>query len=358
MAILGEDLDRAAPTEFATFKKLRGDAGRPAGGRRVRGAHARPLGRPGARGGAQRQLLPAGHARRAISRRARSASAPRRDDGRLMFAIESWARGGDRLSNLLYDRLRMSKEIQFHMWTSFLERVVKLSGGSARRRPADPHPPRRRASDRSRCDAPLAARAARQGAQLRPRRSRPRSRARVAGKSTTTASRCRPSARPARARRQLGAGQAADARLRVRRPEDRARRVRPRLARSRAATCCSRRASGAAALSLRRAGGRAGRREPRAATGRPVRIWGWSYRTLQGHLEMGQMDYEVWKWLDDGERRVPHPRGLPPARASRIRSSGWASGSSAAASRCGSRGGPASAWPACWPAGRSTASAK
>lgn len=22
---------------------------------------------------------------------------------------------------------------------------------------------------------------------------------------------------------------------------------------------------------------------------------------LQGHLEMGQMDYEVWKWLDTGE---------------------------------------------------------
>jgi uncharacterized protein (UPF0548 family) len=35
--------------------------------------------------------------------------------------------------------------------------------------------------------------------------------------------------------------------------------------------------------------------------GRPVRIWGWNYRTLQGHFEMGQMEYEVWKWLDSGE---------------------------------------------------------
>jgi uncharacterized protein (UPF0548 family) len=34
--------------------------------------------------------------------------------------------------------------------------------------------------------------------------------------------------------------------------------------------------------------------------GRDVRVWGWSYRTLQGHLEMGQMDYQVWKWLDSG----------------------------------------------------------
>ena len=35
--------------------------------------------------------------------------------------------------------------------------------------------------------------------------------------------------------------------------------------------------------------------------GRPVRIWGWNYRTLDGHLERGQMDYHVWKWLDSGE---------------------------------------------------------
>ena len=34
--------------------------------------------------------------------------------------------------------------------------------------------------------------------------------------------------------------------------------------------------------------------------GRPVRRWSWNYRTLRGHLEMGQMDYAVWKWLDDG----------------------------------------------------------
>lgn len=58
--------------------------------------------------------------------------------------------------------------------------------------------------------------------------------------------------------------------------------------------------------------------ETSEADGRPVRVWGWSYRTLQGHLEMGQMDYEVWKWLDSGEvefrihvvsrpARIPNP---------------------------------------------------
>jgi uncharacterized protein (UPF0548 family) len=41
--------------------------------------------------------------------------------------------------------------------------------------------------------------------------------------------------------------------------------------------------------------------ETSEADGRTARVWGWSYRTLQGHLEMGQMDYEVWKWLDSGD---------------------------------------------------------
>lgn len=35
--------------------------------------------------------------------------------------------------------------------------------------------------------------------------------------------------------------------------------------------------------------------------GREVRVWGWNYGTLEGHVEMGQMDWEVWKWLDSGE---------------------------------------------------------
>lgn len=38
----------------------------------------------------------------------------------------------------------------------------------------------------------------------------------------------------------------------------------------------------------------------RELDGRRVHIWGWNYRTLAGHVEMGQMDWEVWKWLEDG----------------------------------------------------------
>jgi uncharacterized protein (UPF0548 family) len=40
--------------------------------------------------------------------------------------------------------------------------------------------------------------------------------------------------------------------------------------------------------------------ETRVEHGRPVRIWGWTYVTLRGHLERGQMSYEVAKWLDTG----------------------------------------------------------
>jgi uncharacterized protein (UPF0548 family) len=32
-----------------------------------------------------------------------------------------------------------------------------------------------------------------------------------------------------------------------------------------------------------------------------ARVWGWVYQTLQGHLERGQMRYEIWKWFDTGE---------------------------------------------------------
>ena len=29
-------------------------------------------------------------------------------------------------------------------------------------------------------------------------------------------------------------------------------------------------------------------------------VWGWAYRTLEGHLEQGQMDWQVWKRPDTG----------------------------------------------------------
>lgn len=58
--------------------------------------------------------------------------------------------------------------------------------------------------------------------------------------------------------------------------------------------------------------------QTRTLDGHSARIWGWNYRTLEGHVEMGQMDWEVWKWLDDGRvefrvhavsrvARIPNP---------------------------------------------------
>ena len=41
--------------------------------------------------------------------------------------------------------------------------------------------------------------------------------------------------------------------------------------------------------------------EVRDRDGRPARVFGWAYRTLQGHVEAGQMDWQVWKWLDTGD---------------------------------------------------------
>jgi uncharacterized protein (UPF0548 family) len=35
--------------------------------------------------------------------------------------------------------------------------------------------------------------------------------------------------------------------------------------------------------------------------GRAARVFGWAYRTLEGHVEQGEMGWEVFKWLDTGE---------------------------------------------------------
>src|SRR5215211_4344200 len=41
------------------------------------------------------------------------------DGDAVRFEIESWARSGDRLSGLLFDRVKLAKEMQLHMWTHF-----------------------------------------------------------------------------------------------------------------------------------------------------------------------------------------------------------------------------------------------
>jgi uncharacterized protein (UPF0548 family) len=41
--------------------------------------------------------------------------------------------------------------------------------------------------------------------------------------------------------------------------------------------------------------------ETREVDGRPVRVWGWTYGTLRGHVESGEMSWQTWKWLDSGD---------------------------------------------------------
>jgi hypothetical protein len=128
MARLHADPDSAAPSEFATFKKVSGKEGGMWPGDeyivRMPGPWDGPVRVVDVSERSFRLMTLAGHLEAGqIAFRIEGG------DERIRFEIESWARSGDRLSDLLYDRMRMSKEIQLHMWISFLERVIRISGG-------------------------------------------------------------------------------------------------------------------------------------------------------------------------------------------------------------------------------------
>jgi hypothetical protein len=125
---LTADLNRAAPTKFARFQRVLGE------GERLTLGDEYVVRMPGPWDGPVRVVaqdttsfrlatleghLEAGQ----IEFRARP------DGEHIVFEIESWARSGDRFSNLLYHHARMAKEIQLHMWTSFLEGVIDIGGG-------------------------------------------------------------------------------------------------------------------------------------------------------------------------------------------------------------------------------------
>jgi Domain of unknown function (DUF1990) len=124
---LAGDLDRVAPTEFASFRKVKGDEG----GMSVGDEYVVRM--PGPWDGPIRVIERTPTAFRFVTLpghlEAGQIRFEARQDELLEFSIESWARAGDQLSNLLFEHLRMSKEIQLHMWTSVLERVAKLAGG-------------------------------------------------------------------------------------------------------------------------------------------------------------------------------------------------------------------------------------
>jgi hypothetical protein len=128
IARLTVDPNRASPTELARFVKVGREHGRLGVGDelvvRMPGPWDGPVRVTAASDTSFRFTTLSGHleAGQIEFRAARAGEM-------LSFEIESWARSGDRVSNLLYHRLRMAKEVQLHMWTSFLERVSVLAGG-------------------------------------------------------------------------------------------------------------------------------------------------------------------------------------------------------------------------------------
>jgi hypothetical protein len=125
---LRRDPNRATPTEFARFLRAQGVQGQIAVGEelvvRMPGPWDGPVRVAAATETSFRLATLSGHLEAGqIDFRATQV------DDLLCFEIESWARSGDRLSNVLYHHLRMAKEVQLHMWTSFLEQVARLAEG-------------------------------------------------------------------------------------------------------------------------------------------------------------------------------------------------------------------------------------
>jgi hypothetical protein len=128
IARVSGDPNVVSPTEFAQFIKVRGDesAMRPGDEYTVRmaGPWDGPVRVVDKQPASFRLVTLEGHLEAGqIEFRAA------RQDGPLTFEIESWARSADRLVHLLYDRLRMAKETQLHMWISMLERVEDITSG-------------------------------------------------------------------------------------------------------------------------------------------------------------------------------------------------------------------------------------
>ena len=129
--LIAENPNRAAPVEVAVFRKTRGDAGP------LRVGDEYLVRMPGPWDGPVRAVERTPTSFRLATLRGHLEAGQiefraARQDGALRFEIESWARSGDRLSELLYDRARIVKEMQAHMWIHFCERVGRLAGGRVR----------------------------------------------------------------------------------------------------------------------------------------------------------------------------------------------------------------------------------
>jgi uncharacterized protein (UPF0548 family) len=306
IAALTEDMDRVAPTEFASFQKLEGEGPMRAGEEyvvRMPGPWDGPVAVAAADETSFRLVTLEEHLEAGqIEFRARE------DHRGSVFEIESWARNGDRLSDLLYTRLQISREVQLHMWASVLRNVVKLAGGKMdggiviTTRRLDPGLLPRGAGE----EGGLSRRDERALAALADRPENLDSR--VAEHPVDT-SRWRidemieplPHEKPGApepggswevAQRMMDGYQLAD----------------PRVV---SGTFAPNAPLAGRDMLLKihygplrfKVGVRVGEVHEDTAEldGRPLLRYGWSYRTLQGHFEEGEMLYELRKWLDTGD---------------------------------------------------------
>lgn len=122
------DLDRAVPSEVASFRKLRGRLGE------VRPGDEYVVRMPAPWSGPVRVV----HRDATSFRLATLAGhleagqiefSTRDTGGTLQFGIEAWSRPGDRAAAVVFDTLKVGKEIQLHMWTQFCIAAAELTGG-------------------------------------------------------------------------------------------------------------------------------------------------------------------------------------------------------------------------------------
>jgi len=128
---LSGDPNCGAPVEVAVFEKIAGDAGE------LRVGDEFLIRMPGPWNGPVRVIATEPASFRLATLRGHLEAGQiefrcRAEDGGLLFEIESWARSGDRLSNLLYTRLRLAKEIQLNLWVETCLRLAHNIGGRPR----------------------------------------------------------------------------------------------------------------------------------------------------------------------------------------------------------------------------------
>jgi Domain of unknown function (DUF1990) len=131
IATIARDPNRAVPVEVAIFRKTRGEKGP------LQVGDEYVVRMPGPWDGPVRVVDRSPVSFRLATLRGHLEAGQiefraGREDAALRFEIESWARSGDWLSALLYDRVRLVKEMQLHMWTHVCERVGRLAGGRVR----------------------------------------------------------------------------------------------------------------------------------------------------------------------------------------------------------------------------------